>query len=89
MLITPIYPANYTGPSTITIVNATDTASFSITANAPDTPPVVAMLVIPTSVWEDGQPAQHFVEITAPCCAREDLCGLTADQVDASPCELP
>ena len=75
----------WSGPATVTVANATTSATFSITAVAPSVQPV-AMLAIPTSIREDGQAAQHFVEITPYCCARVDSCGLTPDQVAMEPC---
>ena len=77
----------WSGPATVTVLNATASATFSITAVAPSATPV-AMLAIPMSIREDGQAAQHFVAITPPCCARADQCGLPADQVAQEPCAI-
>jgi hypothetical protein len=60
-------------------------ATFTITAVSPSASPV-AMEVLPVSIWADGQSAQHFVALTRPCCAREDLCGLPVEQVSQEPC---
>jgi hypothetical protein len=89
----------WSGPASVTVANATVSATFSITAANPSVVvPVGAsmsgpgkmvgpqLLVIPTSIREAGQAAQHFVEITQPCCARADLCGLPLGQVSQEPC---
>ena len=87
-LVTLIYgdPA-WSGPASVTVLNATASVPFSITAVAPSATPV-AMLAIPMSIREDGQATQHFVAITPPCCARADQCGLPADQVAQEPCGI-
>lgn len=51
--------------------------------------PVAALQVWPVDWWVSGGggPPGYYAELLVPCCARADLCGLPADQVDQEACQ--
>ena len=77
--------SGWTGPATVTILNATTSATFTVTAI--DVPSPLAELM-PWSTWWQGGPTEHIAALTLPCCARADLCRLPLDRVSQEPCSV-